>query len=340
MKRTLWIHPGIQRTGTTSVQDFLHGNFQALQKRGILYPYNTRRHFSLMNRILGGETSVDTVAADLIARANAKPAPVHAIVLSDEAISLRRDLSVLAGFRKHFDVRIILFLRRQDLWLESWYFQNVKWQWNPDLSHCTLEAFLTQRKTFHWLDYDRYVSHLEKLFGAENVELVVFESAEMDGGPVHEFCRRVGIGEVSGLDQPGHSNASLSPAMSEFIRHLPVGEGLGDSTRQALVQACEAADAALPARLAGGGKLILPHDTRRAVTRAYETGNTRLARRRFGRDQLFRAPLPAETEPVADLALPRDSAELMQHFVVPVLRGLIHQGAVQNPQKKGRRKNG
>lgn len=335
MKRTLIIHPGIQRTATTSVQEFFYENFAALRRQGILYPFRTRRHVRFMNRILNGDLDVDAAAADLTARADAQSDPVHTIVLSDEAISLRRDLSVLARFRQHFDVKIVMFLRRQDLWLESWYFQNIKWQWNPRLSHCTLDEFLARRKDFHWLDYDRYVTHLEKLFGSENVEVAVFEADEMPGGPVHAFCSRIGLNDLTGLVEPKHTNASLSPAMSEFIRHLPIDQGQGDLTRRTLVEACQAADDALPAHLSGGGKLILPHDVRRKLLNNFSKGNTRLAKRRFGRNELFRDPPPDPREPVADLRLPDNSDTLMTHFIAPVMGALIRQGAIRPPDGKG-----
>ncbi|MEP2529979.1 hypothetical protein [Shimia sp.] len=290
-----------------------------------------------MNRLLDGKLDVDAAARDLIRRANEKPDPIHTIVLSDESVSLRRtrDLARLARLRDHFDVKIMVLLRRQDLWLESWYFQNVKWQWNPALSHCTLDEFLAQRHSFHWLHYDKYIKRFEKLFGTENVEVAVFERDQMPGGPVQSFCRQIGLLNLEGLIEPKHTNASLSPAMSELIRQLPVDEGLGDETRHILTKVIQTVDNTLPEALSGGGKLILPHDTRREIMNEYAHGNQTLAQQRFGRDELFHDPLPNETTPIAKLALPEDGVTLMQHFFVPILSDLIRSGAIQRPGKKG-----
>lgn len=339
MRRTLWLHPGIQRTGTTSIQGFMSSNVKALKKLGVLYLFKVRRHNQLMNEIFGGDADVRKVAAGLTRRANARKTPIHTIVLSDEAITVRRDLTVLTRFKEDFDVKVALFLRRQDLWLESWFFQNVKWQWNPPFSNCTFEEFLAKRDQFHWLDYDRYIAKLEDLFGAENVEVMIFEKSEMEGGPVREFCRRIGITDFSTLEEPGHVNASLSPVMSEFVRHIPIRKGLGNTTRRAMVHALQEAEAALPDRFRADGKLILSHEKRREIMDGFADSNARLAKRRFGRDQLFRDPLPPETAPVAELALPSDVTDLMEHFVVPVFSELLAQGSISSRPKKGSSKN-
>lgn len=335
MKRTLWIHPGIQRTATTSIQEFFFENFHALQERGILYPFHTRRHFQFMNRLIRGNLQVDVAAEDLIRRADAKSTPIHTLVLSDEAISLHKNISRLTELRKYFDVKIMLFLRRQDLWLESWYFQNVKWQWNPALSHGTLEDFLKHQKSFHWIHYDKHIARLEKLFGPENVHIGVFERQDMPGGPVATFCNHIGLTQLDGLSAPKHTNASLSPAMTDLVRQLPLDEGLGDETRNVMVQALQRVDAHLPKRLSGGGKLILPHQTRLKIMKRYAKGNAALAKRRFGRDLLFQEPLPDPSVPIADLALPTDSAVLMEYFIGPLIGDLIRSGAIQTPGKKG-----
>ncbi|MEJ2520649.1 MAG: hypothetical protein P8Y91_09935, partial [Desulfuromonadales bacterium] len=222
MKRMLFLHIGAQRTATTSIQSFMRANFQALLRRGYLYPFGVPRHFSLFNALFSCRRTVDGVAADLAERCARWQQPVKAIVLSDEGICLRNDLSVLARFRDHFDVRIVLSLRRQDTWLESWYLQNIKWQWNPGLSHCTFDQFLARRDEFHWISYDRFVGHLQSLFGAENLRLQVFEKEQMPDGPVAAFCRQIGLADTGGLRVPEHVNPSFSPAISEFMRRLPL----------------------------------------------------------------------------------------------------------------------
>ena len=186
MKPRLILHIGAHRTATSALQDFLHANFEPLQKKGFFYPFQVRRHVKLMNGIFAGRRSVAETAEKMQTRMTALGG-LHTAILSDEDICMRRDLSVLAEFREWFDVKVVFTLRRQDTWLESWYFQNIKWQWNPKLSHCTFPQFMAMRDDFHWIHYDAYVRHLESLFGAENLILNVMEKEQMPQRPIETF---------------------------------------------------------------------------------------------------------------------------------------------------------
>ena len=139
--RKLYLHVGVHRTGTTSTQKFFQANFNALLDKGYLYPFGVARHSAAIIRIKHGQLAVDDLAADLVKRMDAKGSHVHSAVLSDEDMSNIKDFSIFAPLARHFDVKVVVSLRRQDLWLESWYLQNLKWQWNPSLSHLA-RAFL------------------------------------------------------------------------------------------------------------------------------------------------------------------------------------------------------
>lgn len=320
--RTLYLHIGTHRTATSSIQAFMHANNEILPGMGILYPYNVRRHLQLANQILNGQRDVAEVARDLNARADSRKADIHSIVLSDEDISMRGELSVLKQFRDHFDVKVIFSLRRQDLWLESWFLQNIKWQWNKSLSHCTFDEFLARRGEFHWAAYNSYVQHLEALFGKENIILQVFEKEQMRDGPVVEFARAIGITSMDGLTQPPHINSSQSPMMTEFMRCLPLDEA-PPNFRSHLEKACSQVDGALIKEGADSSSLLIDHATRLEILAEHAPGNRLLAQRYFGRDQLFIAPVPGPDAPVAPMRLPDDSYDTMRKFVEPFVRALI-----------------
>lgn len=340
MTRTLYLHIGSHRTAMTSIQSFLLDNFVPFIQNGCLLPLQKPRHFEMINAIFSGERSVDDIAHQLHERADSKApgADIQRIILSDEDICTRQDISILGGFRDHFDVKVIYSLRRQDLWLESWYFQNIKWQWNPSLSHCTFIEFLTSRDEFHWIDYDRYVRHLEEVFGQENIILSVFEEEQMPDGPVSEFCRITGNDAIVQPDKEPHLNASMSAAMVEFMRHLPLDE-LEPPARELLRRSLEKVDRTVLGHDGKTCEYLMPLDLRRAVLREYQDGNRALAQRHFNRDALFLQPLPDAEEPVAQLAIPEHSEDLLAGFVAPLLRQLSEDGLLWLPQnpppKKG-----
>ncbi|CUI01650.1 hypothetical protein [Leisingera aquaemixtae] len=331
MKRTLILHIGAHRTATSALQDYLHSNFEKLQEKGFFYPFKVRRHLKLVNNLFSGGRTPAEVAQNITERADKRPQRIHTVILSDEDICMRRDLGVLAAFREWFDVKVVFTLRRQDSWLESWFFQNIKWQWNRKLSHCTFDEFMAMREDFHWIHYDRYLHHLETLFGQENIIVNVHERDQMKDGPIEAFCDSIGLTDRSGFSAPSHINESYSPAMSEFMRCLPLDEA-GPDYRGMLTTACARIDRARP----GGGKKqserLMPPEQRAAVMADYAAGNRAVARRYFNREELFFDPLPAADAPLARMELPADSYALMRDLVTPLLQAVIAHQAAEKKQ--------
>lgn len=321
MIRTLVLHIGAHRTATSSIQAYLFANRQRLRRQGFLYPFKTKRHLDTFNAIFSGRTTAAEIAAKLKSRRR-QDGPLHTAILSDEDVCARQSLAPIAAFREHFDVKVVYAIRRQDLWLESWYLQNVKWQWNKDLAHISWNAFLRGRDRFHWIDYDRTVAELERTFGAQNVIVYVHEADQMPGGPIATFCDRVGITDRTGFAAAPYMNASRSVEVSELMRRLPLSE-FSTRHRSRFERAFSAVDKSIRADRRGTPLLMSPL-RRRYVMRGYAKGNANLARRRFGRDALFLEPLPPWTAPVSLMRLPPTDT-LVDEMLVPLVRALVSQ---------------
>lgn len=322
MKRRLILHIGAHRTATSALQVFLYNNIPTLRTKGFFYPFKVRRHLKLVNQLFNGTRSVRDTAATITKRADGFAHDIHTVILSDEDICMRPDLGLLGEFRDAFDVKVVFTLRRQDSWLESWFFQNIKWQWNQKLSHCTFDEFMDLRADFHWIHYDRYVRHLETVFGRDNIILNVHEKQQMPEGPIETFCNSIGMTDREGFDPPTHVNESFSPKISEFMRCLPLDKAAPEYRNQ-LTSACAAIDRQLTGGEQKQSERLLPHDRRVALMAEYEPGNRALAQRYFGRDRLFLEPLPGPEAPLAKMALPADSYELMRRYVAPLLEAVI-----------------
>jgi hypothetical protein len=324
MKRRLFLHVGAHRTGTTSIQSFMAQNFGMLQQKGVFHPFAVPRHVGLINKIFNGTKTVREICEDINARADSKPHTIHTVVLSDEDICTRPDLSALGELSEYFEVAVVLMMRRQDLWLESWYHQNIKWQWNEDLAHLPFDAFLTRRDDFFWIHYDRTVQAFESLFGAGRVICLPFETQQMPQGPVMAFCDAIGLSDFEMLKMPDALNRSLSPLMGEFMRTLPLGEIPGAFRRQ-IEQACMKADNHLRKQFDTSSRLLMGPAMRTRVMAEYSTGNSALAQQLFDRAELFMEPLPPADAPLALHRLPADSYETIEHIVVPVFSALMLQ---------------
>ncbi|MFT4151058.1 MAG: hypothetical protein QM656_12745 [Paracoccaceae bacterium] len=322
MMRSLYLHLGAPCTGAAAFQAFLKRNRKPLAERGILSPDGDDAHACGLDALLRGEVTA-TALADSIemqiadTRGNAE---VRAVVLSDGQSIMRRDQAPLAALAERFVVRPIYVLRRQDLWLESWFRQNAIRRWNSDLAQASFPEFLSHRSDFHWINYDRTVRRLDALFDARNVILPVFETAHMPDGPLAALAQAIGLEDLDGLDMTDRGDAGLSPLMTEFMRSLPL-DRLTAAARLRVERACRVADAELMQSLSQSN-FYMDHSTRRAVMADYQDGNAGLARRRFGRAELFAEPLPAADAPLAMQNLPAGSYDLVRLVVAPVLAEL------------------
>ncbi|WP_162798874.1 hypothetical protein [Paracoccus indicus] len=319
-RRTLYLHFGVHRTATTAIQATLFANRDKMRSGGFLYPLGVQRHIGLFNEIFAGRKNVDRVGRMLQARADAQKHDIHSLILSDEAVSKRPDLGVLAGFCDHFDVKVVIGLRRQDLWLESWWAQNVKGQWDRELCHRSWPEFMANRDIFHWIDYDRYIGHLEEVFGEGSVIPYVFERGQMPDGPIAAFCKAVGYSRFKGLKKAGGENISLTPETSEFVRHLPFIDA-PMKVRLKLIEMAEGVDRRI--RQQDATTLMIPWQERNRIMDQYAEGNRKVARKFFGRDQLFFDPLPDPSLAVKTPALPEDPELVMQRLVAPFMQELI-----------------
>lgn len=339
MPRTLYLHIGSHRTATTSTQQFMHRNFDRLLEEGVFYPFRVPRHLKFINELMSGEKSPREAAKTLNNRANdwskKLKKEIHTIVLSDEDICVREDLKKLSALREFFDVKIIFSLRRQDLWLESWFFQNIKWQWNPKLSHCTFDEFLNQKASFHWIHYDAYLRNLERGFGKENIQLLLFEREQMANGAIAEFAAKIGLENIDHFGEPPHMNSSMSAEMVEFIRHLPLDK-IAVPERNLLRMSLEQVDRRVLGNTKNQSERLMPPAQRKEILAEYAPGNHMVARRYFDRDDLFFAPLPNADAPLARMEIPQDSSALMEKFVAPLLKQLIANGTIsaQNQKKQ------
>ncbi len=316
--RKLYLHVGVHRTATTSIQRFMRANFAALLDKGYLYPFGVARHNAAVARMRYGTQDVREFAEELARRMAAKGEHVTAAVLSDEDMSMIADFNLFAPLKRVFDVKVVVTLRRQDLWLESWYLQNLKWQWNPDLAHLTFDEFWARRAEFFWIDYAARLQRYEKVFGSGSVVAQVFEEADMPEGPIDAFLAMIGITDQTGLGEKLHHNSSLSPLATEFMRHLPL-DAMEGPDRRLFERASLVVDAGLKGN---GSKLVMSYPRRQAVQAEYAQSNAAVARKYFNRDVLFRDPLPEASAPLAINQLPGDSARLMQDFIVPFVRAL------------------
>jgi len=218
-RKKLFLHIGITKTGSSTIEHFLYRNAQALLQQGLCYPttmiygvahhsiaefFNERSRRDTPKAATRFSSRAQWERAILAEIAGWHDLPVDDIVLSSEAFRLGKP-EQLGVFFKDFDVTVIAYLRRQDVWLESSANQNEKIKGSESLS-------IDEQKTSSnfLLRYDSFLQPWAAAFGKENIVVVPFEKSAFPCGLERGFLRLLGREAGEDYHYPGVVNPRLS----------------------------------------------------------------------------------------------------------------------------------
>lgn len=196
---TVHLSIGTPKTGTTAVQTFLRENEELLHKQGYCFPdftskfgndnrYKNRNgHFLIFNEgnvVQYDEPAVQAAAFQMLRELTETYTDV---VLSDEEIwkiGTRRKgfwQKTVKDFQKiGCELKVIVYLRRQDLFIQSLYNQNVKSRFVMRTEsfdeYMTTDAFLN-----YPLDYFKHLSTIADAVGKENLIVRPYERGQFEG---------------------------------------------------------------------------------------------------------------------------------------------------------------
>lgn len=197
----VYISVGMQKTGTTALQSFMRENEKALENQGCCYPllklgiaskYNDRNAYFLVYRASEIEEKSDREDEERRVREKAftdlgdlaKTYPK--IILSDELIWHRyldvKDFwkNAVNDFKKiQCDVKVIVYLRRQDLFIQSLWNQSVKAM--PRIEKTFEECIRTNQFKYYPLDYYKNLCKIAEAVGRENIIVRVYEKGQFEG---------------------------------------------------------------------------------------------------------------------------------------------------------------
>lgn len=301
--RQLVIHIGAPKTGTTAVQRFFTAAAPALARRGVAYPDVCLRgygHHDLAFLVGGGypewatpqPRDLESLAADLD-HALLSPAPL--VVLSSEDFFLQPEPAALRKLIERAsaqrEVQVLVYLRRQDHMAASWYNQAVKAQgFTGTFAEC-------DRATAPLWDYARQLSLWASAFGDEAMRVRVYEQGALVGGDIVLDVLSALDLDPSGLERPAAPvNTNLSRDILEFQRQVNRLPLTREQKRRFHKELMALTEATRGQGLFDDTPVVGPGE-RRALIARYEASNRVVARRWFGRDELFSEPPPAGPEP-------------------------------------------
>lgn len=295
--KRIFLHIGQPKTATTTIQNFLSINRAELIKHGWLYP-NAGRQYAA-HHLLGNFFR----AAPIHWIGRADPAQVMAelkheidesncdnIILSTESLYFAENPDQFAAYLKDFDVSVVVFLRRQDEWLESAYQENRK---NGE-NRLDPERYLTAHQPS--LDYAGRLDFWASAFGKNKILVHTFErtSARL---PVEQvFMENIGAPFPPGLIRAPLLNERLNRDCIAFLTQFEAAPRV-DMKHQVIKDILIKYSVKHPDTPAL--KNFYTPQRRRQIVEAHAEANAYVAREYLGRadGRLFNNPLPKDSDP-------------------------------------------
>lgn len=186
MKKTVYLHIGTHKTGTSAIQGFSANNSEYLLSEGFYYPDIPRPHIkgrgighhllpwyvldhAVPDRVYGEfSQKKESIFPSLIS--DIESTECDNVILSSEEFD-RLNIEQIRQLKSYFenvDVKVVSYLRRKDSFLESMYQTDVV---HHNLSE-TIEEYMEHDKLP--LDYYEFIEKWRSVFGIENVKVSLY----------------------------------------------------------------------------------------------------------------------------------------------------------------------
>lgn len=301
--KTLYLHIGTTKTGTTSIQKFCLQNQLLLQKKNYCFPDSIYRyenkenatfrykgihrngHF-LVGSVWDADGGHDTAEEERLynegmANVAALFQTYDNVILSDEGIWYmssygKRDLwDKLQTHAKehHYQIKIIVYLRRQDDFFISNWNQAVKENHMTDSIEKNLEE--TMKTRIKRYAYGEKLDSISQIFGKEHIIVRRFEPQAFYNGNIYaDFLHCLGL-ELTEEYKPLESatnNTSLEGNTLEIMRILNTVPELDSQTRLLYLESLRAITKISDCKCS-----MLSYDERKALMSRFEEGNRHVA---------------------------------------------------------------
>ena len=221
MKKTVYLHIGMPKTGTSSIQRFMYENRDVLEKKGVCYPpvlcqgegiavtppevianlkllfWKTLSHF--YKDILGEKKRMyECWHNDYMPLINSSSAPT--VILSAEEFLSNSDTSYLPYLfdmiREDFDLKVIAYLRKPAEYVVSLWGELLKVHKDNAITS-QFAQWISQEMPSNWIirpiPYEN-LYYIIKLLGAENVIIKAFERCQFkDGDLIDDILGILGV---------------------------------------------------------------------------------------------------------------------------------------------------
>ena len=245
MFETCYLHIGTEKTGSTSIQEFMRLNRETLRQQAFLYPsslgplnhrrmrnYAANSHTHLMGAEVrehpGGIAGFRTdVERDLQQEVAATDCQILAV--SDEhfhsALTTRDEIGRLRSLLDPWcrTYRVVVYLRRQDMLSRSFHSEHIK------VGNSDNEALFPRGITYYY-DYRSLIENYESIFGTSSIVVRRYEAPRLvNGDVIDDFAAATGLGDVTSWRRPERRNVALNGLALRFLaelnKHVPQAVG-------------------------------------------------------------------------------------------------------------------
>lgn len=293
--KTIYLHIGPAKTGTTTIQQSLHDNEQLLSSIGYAIPRTGQvspgqaGHHNLAWELNGNEhfNPKYGVWAELIKELEG--ITHEKIILSAEGFSLYtpEKIQLLKELLQNYSVNVILYLRRQDFWLQSMWAEKLK-KGENEYFHLSLQEWIDRSLTItNTCDYHNLIERWGVVFGRGNIIPRVLEKSQFKGTLFQDFLSACQVPDAMRFRDTIEMNISPGIKTLVLIREFKkLLEGkLDGGSRIKFYNALS--DYATSAGWNDKPWSLIDQDIHTRTMEHFSTGNRQIAREYFGRDALF-----------------------------------------------------
>lgn len=302
----LILHIGTEKTGTTTIQEFLHLNRNLLANEGIYFPKSIgmRNHRPLASLCLSNEkddaylrmNNLTEMAQrkawreDFLAKfeeeiSGLKPEIKQVIISSEHLSSLLNhpsEIETLKNFlNKWFtDIKVVIYLRRQDKLVVSKYSTACK-------AGIIVKSILPHpAKLRHFVNYQNLLGKWSSIFGKESITPRIFNPVEfINHDLLQDFIRVCKLPENVDYQIPENKNVSFSETAQEVIQCFNKKNNQGNENRE-LQKIRHTIFENVNKKYPGPEKKPLRHEALEFY-KFFEASNNQVAREWFSREKLF-----------------------------------------------------
>ncbi len=308
---TIYLCIGTMKTGTTAIQSFLRNNPLPLKEQGFCYPSmdaavnNRNGHFLIFQ---SEEEDPQKKEAEYRHVREIGYHKLQALAKEYPNIILSEEL-IWHHFHKHKDfwknvigeldkigcqLKVIVYLRRQDQLIQSLWKQGVK---SGAKLTCSFEDYIrTKRYAYFPLDYYSQLQKIESSVGKENMFVRVYENGQYEGSAhtlISDFMHIIGLQMTEGFVQKDAvKNPSLNGnfiEMKRIMNGLPEYRHISNFVERPMVTACVYQQG----RSENIKESLFTYEEQIKFLGQYAESNCKVAKEFLGREDgiLFREPI-------------------------------------------------